>query len=116
MHGFIKHQIGYICHNMYLAVHRYTYNVYLTRIGAVALTTGFTNGAGQIWLDNVQCRGTETRLIDCPRNALGSHNCVHAEDAGVNCPGWSCNYASLMCEKKAKSTSVVGSRGGYLCS
>ena len=55
--------------------------------GAVALTSGFTNGAGQIWLDNVQCRGTETRLIDCPANALGSHNCVHAEDAGVRCGG-----------------------------
>ncbi len=55
-------------------------------IGAVALTTGFTNGAGQIWLDNVQCRGTETRLIDCPANALGSHNCAHVEDAGVRCP------------------------------
>ena len=52
---------------------------------AVALTTGFTNGAGQIWLDNVQCRGTESRLIDCPANALGSHNCAHFEDAGVSC-------------------------------
>ena len=38
-----------------------------------------------IWLDNVRCRGTESRLIDCPRNALGRHNCVHSEDAGVNC-------------------------------
>ena len=54
---------------------------------AVALTSGFTNGAGQIWLDNVQCIGTETRLIDCPANALGNHNCVHAEDAGVVCIG-----------------------------
>ena len=53
--------------------------------GAVALTSGFTNGAGQIWLDNVQCRGTETRLIDCPANALGTHNCGHIEDAGVRC-------------------------------
>ena len=49
--------------------------------------TGFTNGVGQIWLDNVQCRGTETRLIDCPANALGSHNCGHIEDAGVRCQG-----------------------------
>ena len=53
----------------------------------MALTSGFTNGAGQIWLDNVQCRGTETRLIDCPANALGSHNCAHFEDAGVRCQG-----------------------------
>ena len=53
--------------------------------GAVALTTGFTNGVGQIWLDNVQCRGTETRLIDCPALPLGTHNCAHIEDAGVRC-------------------------------
>ena len=52
---------------------------------AVALTSGFTNGVGRIWLDNVQCRGTESRLISCPANPIGSHNCVHSEDAGVRC-------------------------------
>ena len=51
----------------------------------VALTSGFTNGVGQIWLDNVQCRGTETTLISCPHLPLGTHNCVHSEDAGVRC-------------------------------
>jgi deleted-in-malignant-brain-tumors protein 1 len=57
-------------------------------VGAVALTTGFTNGAGQIWLDNVQCTGTEENLLSCTHNTLGNHNCVHAEDAGVRCqPG-----------------------------
>ena len=54
-------------------------------VGAVALTTGFTNGAGQIWLDNVRCAGTETRLIDCPANALGITSCTHISDAGVRC-------------------------------
>ena len=54
--------------------------------GVIALTLGAVpDGTGQIWLDNVNCRGTETRLIDCPANTLGSHNCVHAEDAGVSC-------------------------------
>ena len=54
--------------------------------GAVALTLGAVpDGAGQIWLDNVNCRGSETRLIDCPANPLGIHNCVHSEDAGVRC-------------------------------
>ena len=43
------------------------------------------DGTGQIWLDNVQCVGNETRLIDCPANQLGVHNCMHFEDAGVNC-------------------------------
>jgi hypothetical protein len=62
----------------------YTY-LYTLPSGAVALFSGFTNGAGQIWLDNVQCRGTEATLISCPANPLGSHNCVHGEDAGVRC-------------------------------
>ena len=54
--------------------------------GATALTLGAVpDGTGRIWLDNVQCRGTETRLIDCPANTLGTHNCVHSEDAGVRC-------------------------------
>ena len=51
-------------------------------IGAVALTLGAVpDGTGQIWLDNVNCRGTETRLVDCPANPLGNHNCAHVEDA-----------------------------------
>ena len=53
--------------------------------GAVALTSGFTNGIGQIWLSNVQCRGNETRLTDCTHPAFGVHICTHSEDAGVRC-------------------------------
>ena len=44
-----------------------------------------TIGAGRIWLDNIRCQGSETRLIDCPSNAIGVHNCNHNEDVGVAC-------------------------------
>ena len=53
--------------------------------GAVSLQSGFINGAGRIWLDNVNCGGTERGLINCPANPLGTHNCGHSEDAGVRC-------------------------------
>ena len=56
-----------------------------TSSGAEALTTGFTGGAGQIWLSNVRCRGTETTLASCPHSGFGIHNCVHSEDAGIRC-------------------------------
>ncbi len=42
-------------------------------------------GTGQIWLDEVGCAGTESRLIDCAANALGSNDCAHNKDAGVMC-------------------------------
>ena len=48
----------------------------------------FGEGMDRIWLDNVQCAGSEGKLADCPSNAVGIHSCTHAQDAGVRCsPG-----------------------------
>ena len=38
-------------------------------------------------MDDVNCVGTESRLIDCPTSSIGQHNCGHSEDAGVSCQG-----------------------------
>ena len=61
--------------------------------GSFTLMSGFPSGVGQIWLDDVQCHGYETRLIDCPARPLGSHSCSHSQDAGVWCTR--CNTGDL---------------------
>ena len=38
-----------------------------------------------IWLDNVNCIGTESKIEDCSHNGWGDHNCLHFEDVGVLC-------------------------------
>ena len=48
--------------------------------------SSFSYGTGFIWLDNVQCRGMEDRLVDCVHNGYGEHNCYHFLDAGIICP------------------------------
>ena len=64
--------------------------------GGTAIYSGFTDGTGQIWLDDVRCRGTESRLIDCDANPLGQNNCLHSEDAGVRCiPATTCTQGAI---------------------
>ena len=67
-------------------------------LGAIAIFSGFTDGTGAIFLDNVQCVGNESTLISCTAQPIGTHNCNHAEDAGVTCPRecmTSCCFLSL---------------------
>ena len=43
------------------------------------------DGSGQIWLDDVQCTGSERNFSSCSHNGWGNHNCDHSNDVGVEC-------------------------------
>ncbi|XP_074423511.1 scavenger receptor cysteine-rich type 1 protein M130-like [Larus michahellis] len=45
----------------------------------------FGEGSGPIWLEQVECRGTEPSLQDCWARPGDSGACRHKEDAAVNC-------------------------------
>jgi len=45
----------------------------------------YDGGTGPIWLDDVNCNGTETAIGNCPHNGWGSHNCDHSEDVSITC-------------------------------
>ncbi|XP_052271847.1 deleted in malignant brain tumors 1 protein-like [Dreissena polymorpha] len=48
-------------------------------------STTYGQGAGQIWLDDVKCNGTESSLSLCRTTNWGEHNCGHSDDVGVDC-------------------------------
>ncbi|KAK0671859.1 WC11 protein, partial [Pygoscelis papua] len=47
----------------------------------------FGEGTGPIWLEQVECQGTEPSLQDCCARPGDSGACRHKEDAAVNCSG-----------------------------
>ncbi|KAJ1488544.1 SRCR-like domain-containing protein, partial [Baffinella frigidus] len=42
----------------------------------------FGGGFGHIWLDSLNCGGSEATLGECPHDDWGDHDCSHYEDAG----------------------------------
>ncbi|NXG49270.1 C163A protein, partial [Psilopogon haemacephalus] len=47
----------------------------------------FGEGTGPIWLEQVECKGTEPALQDCWDRIGDSGACPHKEDAAVECSG-----------------------------
>jgi len=45
----------------------------------------YSAGSGRIWLDDVQCNGTETSIADCEHRGWGYHSCSHSDDVSVSC-------------------------------
>ena len=40
-----------------------------------------------IVLDDVECKGDETSLLNCSHNEFTDHSCVHDEDIVLQCRG-----------------------------
>ena len=63
----------------------------------VAKRNGFyEQGSGEIWLDDLNCVGTESNIGHCLHRGWGFHDCRHSEDAGIMCADPSGNLA-LVC-------------------
>lgn len=43
------------------------------------------NGGGAVWLNYVQCLGSEVSLLECRHSGWGQNFCNHIEDASVVC-------------------------------
>ena len=56
------------------------------------LSSGFSNGTGPIFLDQLDCRGTENTLLECNAfTSLRLPTCDHSQDVAIRCTGRFCH-------------------------
>ena len=66
-------------------------------ISGVGTVQDFGPGSGPIFLENLGCESSQERILSCSRQSpIGIHQCTHAMDVGVDCPGeW--NVLAAVC-------------------
>lgn len=69
---------------MHVCNERKSFTACLNTTAALAFISAyFGEGEGVVVIDNIQCTGSESRLIDCPHS--DSNGDTHSKDAGVRC-------------------------------
>ncbi|KAL8611733.1 hypothetical protein ACOMHN_038986 [Nucella lapillus] len=76
MSGFSRADAAVICEQL-------GFNGSLALIVSTAITGP---GTGPIWLNNLQCTGSEANIASCRHDGYGIHSCNHGHDAGLFCP------------------------------
>ncbi|KAI7805952.1 lysyl oxidase-like 3b precursor, partial [Triplophysa rosa] len=84
---FYKDEWGTICDDDFSLANAH---VLCRQLGFVSATgwahsAKYGKGTGKIWLDNVQCSGSERSISVCKSRGWGNSDCTHDEDAGVIC-------------------------------
>ncbi|XP_012664829.1 scavenger receptor cysteine-rich type 1 protein M130 isoform X1 [Otolemur garnettii] len=74
----------------------------------------FGQGTGPIWLNEVNCKGNESALWNCPAKRWGHSECGHKEDAAVNCSEISVSGKSSEAKGRRGSLIVFGILGVIL--
>ena len=87
-------QLGYLCKYLMPLYFNENYNILLDgwNIGSSVKSGSFYQ---PIYLDDVNCNGTETSLLNCSHKGIGQHNCGHLDDVGVVCSGMCMDQINL---------------------
>ena len=85
-----KKEWGTVCSNGWdrndsMVVCRQLGYMYALKYADARRSDDYVDGTGKIWLDDLNCKGNEDRLVDCDRSKWAENTCYHDQDVGVYC-------------------------------
>ncbi|XP_043919573.1 deleted in malignant brain tumors 1 protein-like [Protopterus annectens] len=86
---------------------------------SILATTGsfFGAGTGVIWLNGLQCSGSETSLFQCQKSQIQQDTCNHSTDAGAICFGSNLQLrlADGYSDCAGRVEVLIGNQWGTIC-
>ena len=76
---------GWICSEKW---NKQNADVLCRELGYTNASSSYSSSAnmvGEVWMNNVQCQGTERSLLFCAHDGWKSHSCTNGRVAGVFC-------------------------------
>ena len=65
----------------------FTMYLILCHSGAIAAQGSYTEGVWHVHINDLNCTGSEQRVLECPHNGIVGYSCNHRQDASVMCQG-----------------------------
>ena len=81
-------QVYFIFYDLYSTVVPFLHLFATVYTAPEILTSGFEEGSGPIFLDQLQCSESDESLLHCAMGrTIGLHHCNHSMDVGIKCSG-----------------------------
>ena len=70
-----------------LWLYDWVFNPTIFYTGSIAATGSYTESSKPVYINDLNCTGSEESVWECPRNGIEGYSCNHRQDASVMCQG-----------------------------
>ncbi|KAM9391665.1 galectin-3-binding protein A-like [Pholidichthys leucotaenia] len=82
--------------------------LHFPRAKSVVTGKDYGEAPGPIWLDDINCKGSESHLVYCGFKAWGETDCTHKEDVGVICETGSTDDSTHSLDNSIGLSDILG--------
>ena len=85
-------------------IYDWVFNPTIFYTGSIAATGSYTESSKPVYINDLNCTGSEESVWECPHNGIERYSCNHRQDASVMCQG----IIGVNCSRKCLSPLFTG--------